>query len=64
MCGIVLSPALTALSGPARPTITGEGGWGGCIITGQDGHKVKMAPTANISVPTKIHNYKEEERLV
>lgn len=33
---------------------------GGCIIAEQDGHKIKMAPTANISVPTKIHNYKEE----
>ncbi len=41
-----------------------RGGRGGRIIAGQDGHKIKMAPPANISVPTKIHNWEEEERLV
>lgn len=29
-------------------------------MAGQDGHKIKMAPTANISVPMKIHNWEEE----
>lgn len=60
-----LSPALTALGGPARPTITaqggmGVGGGGGCNIAAQDGHKIKMASTANMSVPIKIHNFEKE----
>lgn len=36
-------------------------GVGGGIIAGQDGHKIKMTLTANISVPTKIHHWEEEE---
>lgn len=38
-------------------------GDGGHIITGQDGHKIKKAHTANISVP-KIIDSREEEELV
>lgn len=47
----------------ANHNSTGRGGVGDHIIAGQDGHKIKMALTANISVPMKIHNWKEEERL-